>query len=926
MEAYAEGDASATELLRLFVRPNQPSSYNAEQLGAKLRANTNARLFRAVIGADSRHEEDDFRVRRLLEEINSEHLIFDGYALICSFFTDTGEVKTKGKDSGSFSTIPASRFEKILFVSAICFLSFMKSGRAAKRQKVGRSGSSSDAFPRHSIPSLKSLAAPIPQRVGATIQQVVRAWDVFCEFLGFPNAEAVVLPYLVLTRPQAQFEVLKREDGFARKGMFSGEEMFSGTGTTAREETYPHAFDRPEPIDAHCRSLSSMFMDDVQTLVKTDTLYSLSSDAGWDALAKYKASQGTVGELTDCPPRFHALDSAMIASLKAYTTQLRAPVRPPSPPSDDDDNDNTPAPSFAQQPVRVRQLSQSQRSAELDNFQQLIKKYIRLHNAYFHELLENDEVEGEGSIESKVQLILTDPPYNVRRESGTGDAEYDSLSRAEMKQVVDLVATLLRPGGHALLFCTVQQFVQWQRYFGDHKTSGSSTFNVDKVPLVICKHPSAHNGFPGRASCTLQSSAEFIVHVKRNGLTYAEEERMVNYRQFNYVVSSYPAYKNVLNNVPRLLPREQIRVPNPGNGGTTTKALRPEQKSLDLLKELISRFSQPGDLVVDMFAGTFATALACLQLPKHRCFVGCEPDDGCFQVAFEHTVKRVADVLNTRGATDIPLSEDGAALAKLISGQSPAPPTRDPRWNAPEGMPPYQRFPPHIAAFVSSKSKNRETFLRTSQAPLDKWGEETIGFFHTLDAEEMRTADAAFYGLFLSNSLIRHPQAGLGVFTAKSFQEGDVVCTFYGTLVYHDLYDRVQVTKTYADGIMAVSVERFRDFALQLEVNPSAADFRRLTAVPGGNKLVFIAPAPFCTGGYINDFHYWDGDAEKDSAQPRTANVQFSHTVRPVRRGDALLNPHFVEVRATRLINPGEELLIDYGKEKEYRRTKSKQT
>ena len=48
----------------------------------------------------------------------------------------------------------------------------------------------------------------------------------------------------------------------------------------------------------------------------------------------------------------------------------------------------------------------------------------------------------------------------------------------------------------------------------------------------------------------------------------------------------------------------------------------PTQKPLDLIKELIEKHSNPGDLVLDCFSGSGTTALAAYQ--TGRSFVGCE--------------------------------------------------------------------------------------------------------------------------------------------------------------------------------------------------------------------------------------------------------------------------------------------------------------
>ena len=61
--------------------------------------------------------------------------------------------------------------------------------------------------------------------------------------------------------------------------------------------------------------------------------------------------------------------------------------------------------------------------------------------------------------------------------------------------------------------------------------------------------------------------------------------------------------------------------------------------------ELIERFSQPGDQVVDFCAGMFSTDLACLLLPKYRSFVGCDNDLACVQVAKSRVYGRLANFI-----------------------------------------------------------------------------------------------------------------------------------------------------------------------------------------------------------------------------------------------------------------------------------------
>lgn len=257
-----------------------------------------------------------------------------------------------------------------------------------------------------------------------------------------------------------------------------------------------------------------------------------------------------------------------------------------------------------------------------------------------------------------------------------------------------MLCHLLRPGGHAIIFCTAQQFPEWETLFNQHMTELDSdgtlpkkrrkTFSVDKVPIVMAKHPSGRNGFPGRCSCTLRCDVEFVLHLKKNGLSFQEESKMVNYENFNYVSSTFPAFSNIMDNVKGLLSGEQVRIKIPENPRTC--ALRSEQKPVALLKELICRFSQPGDLVVDPFAGTFSTAFACMDLPNHRKFVSCEKDETCFSYAFTRILRHVSSLI-VKVRTDIPLNSVAVTISKLIEDKYGEPrKICDWKWCAPKGQ------------------------------------------------------------------------------------------------------------------------------------------------------------------------------------------------------------------------------------------------
>ena len=91
----------------------------------------------------------------------------------------------------------------------------------------------------------------------------------------------------------------------------------------------------------------------------------------------------------------------------------------------------------------------------------------------------------------KVSLVLTDPPYNTRREAGATNSEHNKFSSTDMKKAADLIANLLRPYGHAFIFCSYQQSFEWRKAL--LSADGGSFLKVPAVPEVIVRDPAAVN-------------------------------------------------------------------------------------------------------------------------------------------------------------------------------------------------------------------------------------------------------------------------------------------------------------------------------------------------------------------------------------------------------------------------------------------------
>lgn len=56
-------------------------------------------------------------------------------------------------------------------------------------------------------------------------------------------------------------------------------------------------------------------------------------------------------------------------------------------------------------------------------------------------------------------------------------------------------------------------------------------------------------------------------------------------------------------------------------------------KSVAWIEDLMAKFSDPRDLVMDPFSGTISKAKTCLSLRNHRWFISCDTDSECFDAA-----------------------------------------------------------------------------------------------------------------------------------------------------------------------------------------------------------------------------------------------------------------------------------------------------
>lgn len=109
-------------------------------------------------------------------------------------------------------------------------------------------------------------------------------------------------------------------------------------------------------------------------------------------------------------------------------------------------------------------------------------------------------------------------------------------------------------------------------------------------------------------------------------------------------------------------------VPEKTGGRFKYKAVRAEQKKVACMEGFINSFLKPGNLVLDPCLEMLPTAKACMPLPNHLDFIGCEIGKFCIRASMPSAVETSARKL-LNDDSDITASEDIGA-ASMVYGDA----------------------------------------------------------------------------------------------------------------------------------------------------------------------------------------------------------------------------------------------------------------
>jgi len=228
-----------------------------------------------------------------------------------------------------------------------------------------------------------------------------------------------------------------------------------------------------------------------------------------------------------------------------------------------------------------------------------LSEFINL-DKYKNKILKGDCIKGLSQIPNKsINLILTDPPYNVSMKSnfhtmgrkgvdfGEWDKDFDQIGW------LDLACNKVKKGGSVVIF-------------NDYKNIGTMKDVLENKGFVIKEMLiwRKSNPMPRNRDRLYVTSIEVALWaVKGKGWVFNRQRDTYENAIFEYPIVHH------------------------------SKRIHPTEKPLGLIKELVAIHSNEGDLILDPFIGSGTTGVAAQELSRN--YLGFELDEEYFKLASE---------------------------------------------------------------------------------------------------------------------------------------------------------------------------------------------------------------------------------------------------------------------------------------------------
>ena len=199
--------------------------------------------------------------------------------------------------------------------------------------------------------------------------------------------------------------------------------------------------------------------------------------------------------------------------------------------------------------------------------------------------------------DGSVDLVLTDPPYNIAR-----DNNFHTMGRAGI------------------------DFGEWDK--------GFDLFSyIDEVYRVLDRNGSFIVFNDWKNLGDIVKHAEKLGFVTKDMLRLEKTNPMPRNRDRRYITDYECAIWFTMPKAKWIFNRQDDGYQRPKFVHSIDKGFHPTQKSLKLMEELVKIHSNENQVVVDCFMGSGTTGVACKNL--NRRFIGIELDESYFNIAKE---------------------------------------------------------------------------------------------------------------------------------------------------------------------------------------------------------------------------------------------------------------------------------------------------
>jgi site-specific DNA-methyltransferase (adenine-specific) len=203
--------------------------------------------------------------------------------------------------------------------------------------------------------------------------------------------------------------------------------------------------------------------------------------------------------------------------------------------------------------------------------------------------------------DNSIDLILTDPPYDISKKSGFSSGKLSKFNQISID--------------FGYWDTEIDLDTLFKEYYRVLRKGGTLVLFYDIWKSSIIKEFAAKNKFKQPRVGQWLKNNPVPVNSKINYLSNCSEYFFTFVKDKNAIFNS--EYDNAIYNYPLCHGKERLE--------------HPTQKPLGLIKDLIVKHSNKEDIVLDTFAGTSTTAIACIE--TERRFICVERDEKYYEIS-----------------------------------------------------------------------------------------------------------------------------------------------------------------------------------------------------------------------------------------------------------------------------------------------------